>query len=229
MEQFLRRLLEKIGAEADSLIGKSVRGLAPESLIPALYQAIELNLAEDKQGVRRVAPGQISLALNYEVHSRVEAETREAVRQELRDTVLSYIHDHRYGLESALVLEIECDPFLRKPFEVRVSRGPSATEVKERWLEARDGRKIMLRFGEPGEHRRLTVGRIKDNDIIIDDPTVSRFHASMTLNQCGEITVSDLGSANGTYINDLRVESSAVLRRGDELTIGSVSFTLMEG
>jgi ABC transport system ATP-binding/permease protein len=84
----------------------------------------------------------------------------------------------------------------------------------------------MLDFDDSGSGARLTVGRTKDNDIIVDDPSVSRFHAALALNRQGDVIVSDLASANGTYINGRRINSSEVLNQGDELTLGSVPFTL---
>jgi hypothetical protein len=226
MEKFLRRWLEKIGAGADELVGKDSSALSPESLMSALFQAVESHLAEDQQGVRRIAPAQMTVALSYEVYSQVEEDVIEAVRQELTDAVVSYIHDHRYALQPGLTLTMTCDPFLRQPFDVRVDPRPPSASGKHWWLVAKDGRRIALNFGEPQTPQRLTVGRRKDNDIMVDDPTVSRFHASLTLNHRGEIIVSDLGSANGTFVNGQRITSAQVLHAHDELTLGSVPFKL---
>jgi hypothetical protein len=223
MERFLRKLLEKVGAEADGLVGKESPGLTPATLIPMLYQAIESNLSDDQHGVRRVAPSQIILALSYEVHSQTDPDVLEALKPELADMVQTYIRDHRYMLKSGLELEVVCDPFLRKPLEVRVRHAVTAKAPAKRWLQAPDDRTIGLNFGEP-QAQRLTLGRAGDNDIVVDDPSVSRFHASLTINQHGEIVVSDLGSANGTTINGHRVSAAQVLRRDDELGLGSVKF-----
>jgi pSer/pThr/pTyr-binding forkhead associated (FHA) protein len=45
----------------------------------------------------------------------------------------------------------------------------------------------------------MTVGRALDNDIILDDRRVSRHHARLAVSPAG-MTVSDLGSANGTWV-----------------------------
>jgi len=64
-----------------------------------------------------------------------------------------------------------------------------------------------------------SVGRIEDSDIVLDDISVSRHHAIFQRTGSGRITVRDLNSLNGTYVNGTRVEES-VLRSGDEIQIG---------
>ena len=68
---------------------------------------------------------------------------------------------------------------------------------------------------EPGT---TTLGRHPDSDIMLDDITVSRRHATVT-NTDGQISVSDAGSLNGTYVNAERVDR-ANLHPGDELQVG---------
>jgi len=63
-----------------------------------------------------------------------------------------------------------------------------------------------------------TAGRHPDGDIFLDDVTVSRRHAEF-LRDGTSFSVRDLGSLNGTHLNDERVES-AVLSHGDEIRIG---------
>jgi len=64
-----------------------------------------------------------------------------------------------------------------------------------------------------------SVGRSDDSDITLDDISVSRHHAIFQRTASGRITVRDLNSLNGTYVNGTRVEES-VLRSGDEIQIG---------
>lgn len=63
-----------------------------------------------------------------------------------------------------------------------------------------------------------TLGRHPDNDIFLDDVTVSRRQAEITATGC-TFTLCDLDSLNGTYLNGERAEE-AVLHSGDELQIG---------
>lgn len=64
-----------------------------------------------------------------------------------------------------------------------------------------------------------SVGRHEDSAILLDDVSVSRHHALFTRTASGRITVRDLNSLNGTYVNGARVDES-VLRNGDEIQIG---------
>ncbi|KPK58543.1 MAG: hypothetical protein AMK73_09195 [Planctomycetes bacterium SM23_32] len=81
--------------------------------------------------------------------------------------------------------------------------------------DRRSGRFFLLYEGE-----RLTVGRDPDVcDITLMDPAVSRKHCSLS-KEGGRVRVEDLGSSNGTFVNDNRVET-AELRRGDKLRFGT--------
>jgi pSer/pThr/pTyr-binding forkhead associated (FHA) protein len=64
-----------------------------------------------------------------------------------------------------------------------------------------------------------TVGRHEDAAIVLDDISVSRRHALFQRTASGRITVRDLNSLNGTYVNGARVEET-VVRSGDEIQIG---------
>jgi pSer/pThr/pTyr-binding forkhead associated (FHA) protein len=62
-----------------------------------------------------------------------------------------------------------------------------------------------------------TIGRAVDSGIFLDDVTVSRKHATITCDQ--DFTFTDLGSLNGSYLNNERA-TTAVLKSGDEIQIG---------
>lgn len=74
---------------------------------------------------------------------------------------------------------------------------------------------------------RTLLGRRRDCDIVIDDPTVSRQHAELVVRD-DQWFVVDGGSLNGTYVNRAPVES-APLRDGDEIWIGKMRFTFRTG
>ena len=71
-----------------------------------------------------------------------------------------------------------------------------------------------------------TVGRQKGNDLVLDDVTVSRHHALFTRTASGRVTVRDLNSLNGTYVNGTRVEE-VTLRTYDEVQIGKFKLTFV--
>lgn len=66
----------------------------------------------------------------------------------------------------------------------------------------------------------IVVGRAEDCAIIIDDPLVSRRHASVVLSE-SELWVSDLGSRNGVYVNGTRIDERQRLTEGDVVRVGT--------
>lgn len=65
---------------------------------------------------------------------------------------------------------------------------------------------------------RATLGRSPESEIFLDDVTVSRSHAVIERTTTG-FSLTDLGSLNGTYINNQSLKSTALLC-GDEIQIG---------
>ena len=67
-----------------------------------------------------------------------------------------------------------------------------------------------------------SIGRVEENQIQVDDPAVSRYHAEIVLDEAGFL-LRDLGSQNGTFANEEPVQER-VLQDGDLLQIGSARF-----
>jgi len=67
------------------------------------------------------------------------------------------------------------------------------------------------------------IGRGKDCGVTIIDPSVSRIHAKLTVERSGALTLEDLKSSNGTFVNDDRIEV-ATLGDGDLVRFGNVEF-----
>lgn len=65
----------------------------------------------------------------------------------------------------------------------------------------------------------LKIGRDSSNDIHLENPSVSRFHAEI-YRQGFPFFVEDKKSTNGVYINDVRIKWKAELKEGDRITIG---------
>ncbi|HEY85481.1 MAG TPA: FHA domain-containing protein [Chloroflexi bacterium] len=73
---------------------------------------------------------------------------------------------------------------------------------------------------------KATIGRGSTNDITLDNPTISKHHLLLNV-QNGVVTAQDLGSTNGTFINGKKVTASTKLRPGDELQVGAdITLTL---
>ena len=70
--------------------------------------------------------------------------------------------------------------------------------------------------------KQFKIGKDSKNDVIIkNDPTVSRVHLSVFIDDEKNIFVTDLGSTNGTYVNGVRIEESVKLENLDVLRIGN--------
>lgn len=78
----------------------------------------------------------------------------------------------------------------------------------------------------PGTGRRvplsrpLLIGRADDSDLVLEDGQASRHHARVTPQSSLTAQVEDLGSVNGTFVNDNELYGPAVLGAGDRLLIG---------
>jgi pSer/pThr/pTyr-binding forkhead associated (FHA) protein len=70
----------------------------------------------------------------------------------------------------------------------------------------------------------LTFGRSDDADVLLDDPYASEFHLRLVSEE-DRLTLHDLGSTNGTYLNGRRVTNPVVLSKSDSLQVGK---TVME-
>jgi DNA-binding winged helix-turn-helix (wHTH) protein len=85
------------------------------------------------------------------------------------------------------------------------------------WLVGAAARIGMAR----GEH---VLGREGHGIVALDSPTISRRHARVSVEADGA-TVEDLGSKNGTFVNDTRVTAPVRVADGDTLRVGDLVFT----
>lgn len=90
---------------------------------------------------------------------------------------------------------------------------------------------LLVMFKDDGSHKefplssgKTLVGRGEECDLRIPLPEISRKHSVLMVGNSG-VSVRDLGSANGTYVNNKRV-SEQELGAGDHLIIGPVVFTV---
>ena len=79
-------------------------------------------------------------------------------------------------------------------------------------------------------HHRLTgapavIGRDATCEITVDDPSTSRHHARFVPTARGYI-VEDMGSRNGTFVNNERIEDEREIKQGDYLRIGKIEFSV---
>ena len=70
---------------------------------------------------------------------------------------------------------------------------------------------------------RVAIGSDASNELVIDEPTVSRRHAQV-IQQAGVCQLRDLGSTNGTFVNGQRIAAAVPITAGDEIWFGAVRF-----
>lgn len=65
------------------------------------------------------------------------------------------------------------------------------------------------------------IGRGTDCQVIIQEPSVSRKHAKIVISD-ETVQIEDLGSSNGTFLNDKKVEQATILKHRDHIRFGNV-------
>jgi len=88
-------------------------------------------------------------------------------------------------------------------------------------LRGRELDKFLLGQG------KVVIGRSPDCDITIDNAAISRRHATIEFTN-GEYLLSDLGSANGTFLNGTRIEKAEVISPGDNIGVAKFSLTFQD-
>lgn len=108
---------------------------------------------------------------------------------------------------------------LRSILSLLKSRNPSEVWA---YLHVEGGNSV------PITHWENVIGRAKSCDIRIDDPAVSRNHATLTRDAQGQWTIYDLDSSNGISINQRKLKrgKKCRIRPGDIISLGSCELTL---
>jgi hypothetical protein len=174
-----------------------------------------------------------------------------ALAEELSSYLLEHSRRERLAMLSRPVVEFETDERLglgEFGIQTRVVQPPGAPEPAP--PAEQSGRTMVYssaeRVAQPLEERArvhaqkallalegkrmvvgpagVTIGRSRQCDIVVDDPNVSRQHAEIRP-RGGSWVLTDLGSTNGSVLNGRRVESTEVLKPGDEIEVGTSTMT----
>ncbi len=189
------------------------------------------------------APNRFTVLLAPDDLKRLEG-VLPSLAAELESLAISYANEKGYHLPSRPRLTFRGDEALRTgEFEVEASfaegsRGTSGEGREEPVRhplteETRKGAVVVLSGGLSGsrhvlERARTRIGSAQENDIVLPDPGVSRFHAEIERTRGGYV-LRDLGSTNGTMVGGRRVRER-LLEEGDALVFGGVEarFELVE-
>src|SRR3569623_295188 len=74
----------------------------------------------------------------------------------------------------------------------------------------------------------IKLGKVPSAHLKLDDETVSRMHAIIEVNGPGDVSIIDLGSTKGTFVNGLKV-NKAKLQSGDTIVVGETRIELAIG
>jgi SARP family transcriptional regulator, regulator of embCAB operon len=153
-----------------------------------------------------------------------------------------------YGrLKTALADDLGIDPgptlralyqriLRQEPLDVkhaaRATAKRAAATIQQRTKFAEESAVAQLRDASGMRYPLLgaatRIGRLSDNDIVLDDDTVSRYHA-VIVDTGNSFVVTDLQSANGVDVADQRIRTSATLADGDRIRICGHEFTFEMG
>ncbi len=145
------------------------------------------------------------------------AEVSDSMRRNLAELARDHARDEGYEFMGPIGVDFEVDPRMHVgsfSITARLREGDGGAGAGS--LVLPNGDRFVLGDGV------VTIGRIPDSVITLEDPNVSRNHAEIRPSG-GGFVLADLGSTNGTKINGVKV-SERVLQDGDEMTFGSTTF-----
>jgi hypothetical protein len=249
---FVHGILTKIGDTFDRFLGRGWKpssNLATSELIERLKALLDAEVKETPTKAKFV-PHNITLKMQWDKFSTDAEAALRTLENELLAAAVDHINDRRYYTYAPLSIRVKPDYFstgvkLYAGFEsfdengregevnvtlpgmrldqelLAASKPPVSFEVLAKFEIG--GRAIVKQI-EMAEGQRVSVGRTKENALTIDDPSVSKIHASLMLNQSHQIVVADTGSTNGTFINDSRIAygKATELTPSDTLKFGTV-------
>lgn len=250
-ERLLRRVLESMGDVVDRKFGRTVEprgGLTTSQLIDRMKKLIDERVRDEgRKG--RIAPHHLKLKVEWGTHSEAPPEIIKELEHELLAAAIDHVNDHRYRTLATMDVETEVDIFttgisvdptfgefeeeLRLADEAKQAtkiesphRSPfekiTAIDIIARVSLADKAHEVPLAFIPGG--RRLSVGRVSDNELTLNHASVSKIHAALLMNLQGTLLVADTGSTNGTFINGRRIAygEARQIDDGDVVGFGDV-------
>ncbi len=250
-ERLLRRVLEGMGDVVDRKFGRTVEpkgGLTTSQLIERMKRLIDERVRDEgRKG--RIAPHHLKLKIEWGTHSEAPPEIIQDLEHEVLAAAIDHINDHRYRTLATMKIETEVDIFtsgisvdptfgefeeelrkadeakrvanLEKPHRSPFEKTP-AVNIVARVTMRNEVHEIPLALIPGG--KRLSVGRVSDNELSLNDASVSKVHAALTMNLQGTLLVADTGSTNGTFINGRRIPygEARQIEDGDVVGFGDV-------
>ncbi len=253
-EYYLRRFFERVGGALDFALRRPLNPQARTdltALLPQVEQAIEAKLRHEAGKI--LAPNLVELRYDYETYGQMTQARVDFLQRELQACLYEYVVNHRYATLDKIRVKLTFDVFTRKlmikaefPDEAQTpdeAKDKAALQVGQSGQSIAQSQSktctVILRavdrqlFGDlraqlTSGGARVGVGRSHDNPLCLSDSTVSSFHAAFTLAPNAALWLTDLGSSNGTFVNEVRLTEGdkAIVRDGDKLGFGEVELKL---
>ena len=235
---------------------KPSSSLATSQLIEKLKALLDAEVIESGEK-GRIVPHHIKLKMQWDKFSADAEESLKKLETELITAAIDHINDRRYHTYAPIQLEIKPDYFtegvkLSASFDKFAEENEEESEVnvtipdlknivipstveetvepeKEIFIATfvinNQPKKVNLIFS-PKE--RKGVGRTKENDLWLEDASVSKHHAALVLNADNQLMVADTGSTNGTFVSGVRIAygKAVALTDSDKLRFGMVEVEL---
>jgi hypothetical protein len=214
----LRDFERRLGGLVEGFFATTFRsGLQPVELAKRMMREMDANKTV---GVREVwAPNRYLFTLSESDGQRFE-QAEQALVNELKQVVREAAAERGWGLVGPPEVEFQVDNDLGKGrFECEASFVEGEEELAPQPAVGERG-SLVLPGGRsvPLTQPEITIGRLPECDVVVDDPGASRQHARIRRTDHGFVLV-DLGSTNGTLVNDGPIQEH-VLENGDRITIG---------
>ena len=237
----IRDFERRLEGLVEGFFAKAFRsGLQPIELAKRALRDME---AGHTIGVRDVwAPNRYTFTLSPPDRERFD-QAEGAIAAELRQLVRDAAAERGWKLVGPAEVVFETDPSIgRGEFrcEAALVEGPDRPMTGEmqraaaEQAAATDGSAVLylLEDGRPKESFELdkdvvTIGRLRESDVVLQDPGASRRHAEVRRTPDGYL-LADLGSTNGTMVNEATV-SERMLQQGDRITIGRTVLEFRQG
>lgn len=236
MKDQLTRVERRLQGLVEGSLSRLVGGkLSPAAVANQLAAGMIDGLVWEDDGSAS-APDQYAIALHPKDVESLISQAPD-LSSDLSQALMEAARESGHAMPAAPHVTLAADPTLKR-WEVRVVAWHSETQLEFTQAgDAGDGKTgepvpagaYLILHGQKHfslDRALINVGRRLDNQLILDDPHVSRTHAQIRARD-GRFVVFDLGSSGGTLVNGSKVHQH-VLRPGDVITIAGVSMVYGE-
>ena len=224
----LRDFERRLGGLVEGFFATTFRsGLQPVELAKRMMREMD---ASKTVGVKEVwAPNRYVFTLSESDAQRFE-QAEQALVGELKQVVREAAAERGWGLVGPPEVEFEVDADLGKGrFACEASFVEGEEELAPQPAVGERGSLVRLADGVSTALAKpsVTIGRLPECDVVVDDAGVSRQHARIRRTE-GGFVLTDLGSTNGTMVNGEPIQEH-VLEHGDRITIGETELEFRSG